>query len=151
MPPADGSLSAPGQGPVRSALDRLRDSYQAAPWPFKVLIVVAAPITVLAMLAFAPYAVWTSRRGGWATASAAMWGIVLVATQAHGQPLPHYALLALPVIAALAAHAGALGRRYVPCRTVAWVLLLALLPGIAAFRVVGNGHSLIGPALAWLL
>jgi len=155
MPPADGSLSAPGQGPARSALDRLRDSYQAAPWPFKVLIVVAAvvaaPITVLAMLAFAPYAVWTSRRGGWATASAAMWGIVLVATQAHGQPLPHYALLALPVIAALAAHAGALGRWYVPCRTVAWVLLLALLPGIAAFRIVGNGRSLIGPALAWLL
>jgi SpoVK/Ycf46/Vps4 family AAA+-type ATPase len=155
MPPADGSLSAPGQGPVRSALDRLRDSYQAAPWPFKVLIVVAAvvaaPITVLGMLAFAPYAVWTSRRGGWATAAAAMWGIVLVATQAPGRSLPHYALLVLPVLAALAAHAGALGRWYVPCRTVAWVLLLALLPGIAAFRIVGKGHSLIGPALAWLL
>src|SRR5262249_4649668 len=57
----------------------------------------------------------------------------------------------LPVIAALAAHAGALGRWYVPCRTVAWVLLPALLPGVAAFRIVGKGHSLIGPALAWLL
>jgi len=155
MPPADGSLSASGQGPVRSALDRLRDSYQAAPWPFKVLIVVAAlvaaPITLFLMLVFAPYAVWTSRRGGWATASVAMWGIVLVATQAHGQPFPHYALLGLPVIAAFAAHAGALGRWYVPCRTVAWVLLLALLPGVAAFRIVGKGHSLIGPAFAWLL
>src|SRR6266700_3447980 len=159
MPPADGSLSAPGQGPVRSALIRLRDSYDAAPLPVKALILVACgvlclpftAIVVLALLAFAPYAVWAGRREWWATASVGMWGIALVATQAHGDSLAHYALLVLPVLTALVAHAGALGRWFAPCRTVAWVLLLALLPGIAAFRIVGKGHSLIGPALAWLL
>src|SRR6266581_9432942 len=159
MPPADGSLSAPGQGPVRSTLIRLRDSYDAAPLPVKALILVACgvlclpftAIVVLALLAFAPYAVWAGRRDWWATASVGMWGIALVATQAHGDSLAHYALLVLPVLTALVAHAGALGRWFAPCRTVAWVLLLALLPGIAAFRIVGKGHSLIGPALAWLL
>jgi len=144
---------------VRSALIRLRDSYDAAPLPVKALILVACgvlclpftAIVVLALLAFAPYAVWAGRRDWWATASVGMWGIALVATQAHGDSLAHYALLVLPVLTALVAHAGALGRWFAPCRTVAWVLLLALLPGIAAFRIVGKGHSLIGPALAWLL
>ena len=40
MPPADGSLSAPGQGPVRSVLGRLRRSYDAAPLPVKALILI---------------------------------------------------------------------------------------------------------------
>ena len=159
MPPADGSLSAPGQGPVRSVVGRLRRSYDAAPLPVKALIVIIccvlcvpfAAVVMLAALVFAPYAVWTGRRDAWATASVALWGVVLVAAEAQGVSLPHYALLILPVVAAFAAHAGALGRWFAPCRTVAWVLLLALLPGIAAFRLVGKGHSLIGPALAWLL
>ena len=159
MPPADGSLSAPGQGPVRSALSRLRRSFDAAPPPVKILIVIACCIVcvpfaafgILAGLIFAPYAVWTGRRDGWATASVGLWGLILVTTQVHGDSAQHYALIALPVIAALLAHAGALGRWFAPCRTVAWVLLLALLPGIAAFRLIGKGHSLFGPALAWLL
>ncbi|HEX2318496.1 MAG TPA: AAA family ATPase [Streptosporangiaceae bacterium] len=159
MPPADGSLSAPGQGPVRSTLGRLRRSFDAAPLPIKILIVIAcciicvpfAAFGILAGLIFAPYAVWTGRRDGWATASVGLWGLVLVATQVHGDSLQHYSLLALPVIAALVAHAGALGRWFAPCRTVAWVLLLALLPGIAAFRLIGKGQSLFGPALAWML
>ena len=159
MPPADGSLSAPGQGPVRSALSRLRRTFDAAPAPVKILIVIACCIVcvpfaafgILAGLIFAPYAVWTGRRDGWATASVGLWGLILVTTQVHGDSAQHYALIALPVIAALLAHAGALGRWFAPCRTVAWVLLLALLPGIAAFRLIGKGHSLFGPALAWLL
>jgi len=107
MPPADGSLSAPGQGPVRGVLSRLRRSYDAAPLPVKALILIAgivvcvpfAAVLILGMLAFAPYAVWTGRRDGFATASAALWGMFLVATQAHGVGAPHYALLALPVAA----------------------------------------------------
>jgi len=159
MPPTDGSLSAPGQGPVRSVLSRLRHSYDAAPLPVKALILITccvvcvpfAGIVLLGMLIFAPYAVWTGRRDGWATVSVTLWGLVLVASQAHGAAAPRYALLALPVVAGLIAHAGALGLWFTPCRTVTWVLLLALLPGIAAFRSVGKGHSLFGPALAWLL
>src|SRR5215813_9943606 len=123
MPPTDGSLSAPGQGPVRSAMSRLRGSYAMAPLPVKVLILIAcclfsvpfAGFLILALLIFAPYAVWTGRRHIWATVSVTLWGIVLVATQARGSSFPHYALLALPVVAALAAHAGALGRWFAPC------------------------------------
>ena len=106
MPPADRPLPARGQGPVRGALGRLRGSYQAAPLPVKILIAIAsiaacipfAAVIVIWMLAFAPYAVWTGRTQWWATASATMWGIALVATQAHGHTSPHYALLALPVV-----------------------------------------------------
>src|SRR5262249_2347392 len=131
----------------------------AAPLPVKALILIAgcalfvpfAGIALLGMLVFAPYAVWTGRRDAWATVSVALWGLVLVTTQAHGAAAPHYELLALPVVAGLIAQAGALGRWFAPCRTVTWVLLLALLPGIAAYRLVGKGHSFFGPALAWLL
>src|SRR5262245_19927922 len=160
MPPTDGSLSAPGQGPVRSVLSRLRHSYDAAPLPVKALILIAgcapfvpfAGTAALGILVFAPYTGWTGRRDASATVSLALWGLVLVATQTHGAAVPHYELLALPVVAGLIAHAGALGRWFAPCRTVTWVLLLALLPGIAAYRLVGKGHSsFFGPALAWLL
>ncbi len=158
MPAADG-LPAPGQGPVRSAVSRLRRSYDAAPAPVKallvvVLIIACVPLAAVLMagaLVFAPYAVWTGRRDGWSTAAVALWGVALVATQAHGPAVPHYLLLVLPVAAALVAHAGALGRWYAPGRTAAWVLVLALLPGVAAFRLTGKGHPLFGPALAWLL
>jgi SpoVK/Ycf46/Vps4 family AAA+-type ATPase len=152
-------LPAPGQGPVRSALSRLRRSYDTAPAPVKALLIVVliiacvplAAVLLLAGLLFAPYAVWTGRRDGWSTAAVALWGVVLVAAQAHGPPFPHYALLALPVVAALVAHAGALGRWFAPCRTTAWVLVLALLPGVLAYRLTGKGHPVFGPALAWLL
>jgi hypothetical protein len=155
MPPADGSLSAPGQGPVRSTLSRLRRSFDAAPLPVKVLIVIACCIVcvpfaafgILAGLIFAPYAVWTGRRDGWATASAGLWGLVLVTTQVHGAPHGH-ALIALPVIAALLAHARA-GPvvRALPHSHLGD--LAGLLPGIAAFRLVGKGHSLsASPGLA---
>jgi len=94
---------------VRSVLSRLRHSYDAAPLPVKALILIAccalcvpfAGIALLGMLVFAPYAVWTGRRDGWATVSVALWGLVLVATQAHGAAAPHYALLVLPVVAFL--------------------------------------------------
>ncbi|HEX9064547.1 MAG TPA: AAA family ATPase [Streptosporangiaceae bacterium] len=158
MPAADG-MPAPGQGPVRGALSRLRRSYDAAPTPLKALLIVVlivacvpfAAVFAVGALVFAPYAVWTGRRDGWSTAAVALWGVVAVATQAHGHAFPHYALLVLPVAAALVAHAGALGRWFAPCRTAAWVLALALLPGIAAFRLTGKAHPLFGPALAWLL
>src|SRR5262247_1436983 len=85
MPPTDGSLSAPGQGPVRSAISRLRRSYAAAPLPVKVLILIAcclfcvpfAGFLILALLVFAPYAVWSGRRDFWDTASVTLWGLVL--------------------------------------------------------------------------
>jgi len=159
MPLIDAATPAPGQGPVQDALSRIRRTYTAAPPLIKILIVLAGcvlclPILTLVLfgaLVFAPYAVWTGRREVWATASVALWGVALVAAQAHGATAPRYLLLALPIVVAAAAHAGTLGRWRVPCRTVAWTLVLALLPGVVVFRLLERGQSLIGPALAWLI
>jgi hypothetical protein len=138
--------------PRRSAFTRIRGIYDEAPLPLKLLIVVFSCVLAFPVaLLLAPYALFSASRSIWATASVTLWGIALVSGLAHGDAGPRYALFALPVVAAFAAHAGSLGRRWAPCRTVAWVLLLALAPGIAAFRLVGRGHSLTGPLLAWLL
>jgi SpoVK/Ycf46/Vps4 family AAA+-type ATPase len=157
MPPSDAALSAPGQGqgPVRDAVTRIRRAYGNAPLPVKILIVIAcvicSPLTFFLALALAPYAVFTGNRSPWATASVALWGVALVAARTHGEAGPRYVMLLLPVAAALAAHAGTLGRRLAPCRTVTWVLALALPPGVIVFWAFGHGHSYIGPAVAWLI
>jgi len=155
MPPSDVPVSASGQRPGRSGLARIRGAYAAAPLPLRLLIAVtccliAFPVTLL----LAPYAVISGSRSIWATISVTLWGITAITVLAPGVSGPavgpHYALFVLPIAVAFAAHAGALGRWYVPCRTAAWALLLALLPGIAAFHLFG-GHSFIGAGLAWLL
>jgi SpoVK/Ycf46/Vps4 family AAA+-type ATPase len=152
MQPSDMAVSAPGQGPGRNGLNRLRRAYEAVPMPVKVLLLIVACVFFFPLaVVIAPYAVATGRREAWATASVSIWGVVLVAGLAHGAAGPHYALFALPVVAAFVAHAGALGRWFPPCRTVTWVLLFALLPGILTFRLLGHGQSFIGPGLAWLL
>ena len=145
-------MSASGRGPVRDRLDRFRRTYDAAPMPVKFLIVVVCcvvgfPIAII----FAPYAVISGSRSLWATVSVTIVGLALVSGLAHWITTPRYFLLVLPIAAAFAAHSGALGRWYVPCRTVAWILLLALLPGIGLFRLLDHGTSYIGPGLAWLV
>jgi SpoVK/Ycf46/Vps4 family AAA+-type ATPase len=145
-------LPAPSGGPVQRTLDRLRGTYAGLPLPLKILLVavcciVGFPVAIL----LAPYAVISGGRSIWATGSVAIVGIALVSALAHGAAAPHYALFFLPIAVAFAAHAGALGRCYAPCRTVAWVIPLALLPGIAVFRLLDGGTSFIGPGVAWFL
>src|SRR5260370_21500218 len=124
MPPTDGSLSAPGQGPVRSVLSRLRHSYDAAPLPVKALILIVSCVFFLPlMLGFAPYAVWAGRRGGLATAAVALWGRLLVATQARAAAAPHYARRVLPVGTGSLAPAAAPGPARAPCPPVTCLLL----------------------------
>ncbi len=152
MPPTDGSLSATGRGPVRDRLDRLRSNYDAAPLPLKLLIVavcciIGFPIAIV----LAPYAIISGSRSSWATGSVTIVGIALVSGLAHGAALPRYTLFVLPIVVAFISSVGALGRWYAPCRTVAWTLPLALLPGIAVFRLLDGGTSFIGPGVAWLL
>ena len=151
MPP-EGPGLAPGPAPGWGGLDRVKRTYQAAPAPLRVIIAITCcligfPVALL----FAPYAVVSASRSIWATTSVTLWGLLAVYVLAHGVSAPHTALVALPIAAAFAAHAGALGRWNVPCRTVAWTLTLALLPGIALFRLLGDGQSFIGPGFAWLL
>jgi SpoVK/Ycf46/Vps4 family AAA+-type ATPase len=154
MPPTDASLSAPGRGPGGGALDRLRRTYNEAPVPLKILIVtvcclVGAPIAIL----MAPYAIFSGSRSMWATASVTIVGLamVFVIARSGGVNGPHYTLVLLPIVTAFIAHAGALGRRFAPARTLAWVLGLALFPGLELFQLYHAGTSYIGPGLAWLL
>jgi SpoVK/Ycf46/Vps4 family AAA+-type ATPase len=152
MPPTDGSLSAPGRGPGRGAVDRIRRTYDDAPLALKILIVavccvVGFPIAIL----MAPYAIFSGSRSIWATGSVAVIGIAIVSILGRGAAGPHYTLFFLPIAVAFIAHLGALGRWSAPCRTVAWVLLLALLPGAAFFHYFHSGTSYMGPGLAWLL
>jgi SpoVK/Ycf46/Vps4 family AAA+-type ATPase len=152
MPPTDGSLAAPGGGPAREWLDRIRRGFDATPLPLRILIVaICCVVGFPVALILAPYAVISGNRSIWATGSVTVVGVALVSGLAHGNAAPHYTLFLLPVAAALIASLGALGRWYAPGRTVAWVILLALLPGIVAFRVLDSGRSFIGPAVAWVL
>jgi SpoVK/Ycf46/Vps4 family AAA+-type ATPase len=130
--------------------------------PLKILLIVAlcilAPplaaiglfVGLIAGLIYAPYALWTSRRGAAASLSVALWGIVLASALAHGSEWPRDVLLLLPLAVAGASHAGPLGRWLVPCRTVAWVLAWALPVGISVFRIWRH-FPYLGPAAAWLI
>src|ERR1700722_11797491 len=151
MPPKDGALSAVGRGPVRDRLARLRRPYDDAPLPLKLLIVAVCCIVGFPVaIVLAPYAIISGSRSSWATGSVTILGIAFVTGLAHGAAAPRYTLFLLPVVTAFIAHAGVLGRWYAPCRTVAWTVLLAVLPGIAVFRLIG-GKSFIAPGVAWLL
>jgi SpoVK/Ycf46/Vps4 family AAA+-type ATPase len=152
MPQALGSSSPAGRGPAREVVDRFRRSYESLPWPLKIIVVAVCCIVLFPVaIVLAPYAIISGHRSIWATGTITIVGIALGSGLAHGDTAPRYTLILLPVVVAFIAHAGALGRWYAPCRTVAWVILLALLPGIALFRLLDDGKSFIGPGLAWLL
>ncbi len=152
MPPSDGSLSGPGRRSAQDRLDRVRHTYSQAPAPLRVLIVVVCCVIGFPVaLVLSPYAIISGSRSIWATGSVTIVGLLEVSILAHGDAGPRLTLLLLPVVVAFVAHAGALGRRRVPCRTLAWTLLLGLLPGAVVFRYLDSGKSFIGPGLAWLL
>lgn len=122
------------------------------PLPVKILIVaVSCLIGLPVALILAPYALISASRSIWATASVVVWGLVAVGLEkVSSLSVPFYALWLLPIAVAFVAYAGALGRWFAPCRTVAWTLPFALLPGIVLWHLV-RSDPLIGPAFAWLL
>ncbi len=157
----DRSLSLPGWRMVRDGAARIRRVIYAAPLPVKILIVMAAiffspvvlSILLVASLAYAPFAVSAGRRSVLASLSVAVWGLLVITLIARddGNPhLPIVALALLPFAAVAAAHAGALGRWYVPCRTVAWTLIWALPAGSLAVRL-WRQQPYVGPAFGWLI
>jgi SpoVK/Ycf46/Vps4 family AAA+-type ATPase len=139
---------------VQGGLARIRQTAAAAPLPVKLLLIAAgillSPVLLFALLFYAPYALWVSDRSWLASAAVALWGIAIVAAQAHGQDGPRYLLLLLPVGMALAAHAGALSRGFIPCRTVALSLVWSLPVGVLVFRY-WHGQPYAGPAIGWLI
>ena len=59
-------------------------------------------------------------------------------------------MLLLPFVVALAAHARPLARWFVPCRTVAWVLVWSVPAGIIALKAAPD-QPFLGTIAAWLL
>ncbi len=150
--------SLPGRQAVRGWLTRVRQFAASVPLPVKVLLIalacVFAPalivIGLLAALLYAPYALFTGDRSGFASLSVALCGVAATAALAHGADEPRYLLLLLPWVVSAVARLGLLGRWPIPCRTAAWAMIWSLPIGIATFRL-WPGHGLFGPAAAWLI
>jgi SpoVK/Ycf46/Vps4 family AAA+-type ATPase len=153
-----GRQALPGRQAVAGWLARLRQFVAAAPLPVKIaLIAVAcilfaplATICLLVALAYAPYALWTGERSLMAAVSVAVWGVVIVAALAHGAGRPVYLLLILPVVVAVVANLGQLGRWRVPCRTAAWTLIWSLPVGLLMLRF-WRAQPFAGPGAAWFV
>ncbi len=153
----------PGRAAVQGWLSRLRQFMSAAPVPVKILLIIgiclfAGPLVsvgITAGLIYAPYALWAGARSAIATASVALWGLLVVAVVAArtaGSAEPRYLLLLLVPVVAMLAHLGVLGRWLVPCRTTAWVLLWSLSVGLLITTLqLWRSQPLLGPATAWLI
>jgi SpoVK/Ycf46/Vps4 family AAA+-type ATPase len=157
----DKPLSLPAWRTAQGGVARIRRAARAAPLPLKVLIVGAAiffspvvlSVLLVACLAYAPFAVSAGRRSVLASLSVAVWGvavITLIAREDGNPQIPLLALAVLPFATVAAAHAGALGRWYVPCRTVAWTLIWSLPVGSVALRL-WHQQPFIGPVFGWLI
>jgi SpoVK/Ycf46/Vps4 family AAA+-type ATPase len=162
MRPSEGSPSLPGWRTAQDGIARIRRMLSAAPLPVKIvliaILVIAFPVAVptacsillVSGLIYAPIAVASGRRSVAASLSVALWGIALVAVWSGRQQSWMPALLVLPLAVAAAAHAGSIGRWFVPCRTVAWTLLWALPLGLLA-SLFHAYRSVVASAIAWLM
>jgi len=138
---------------------RILHYYRQAPTWLKVTLVAAAVILfpatgsfiVVGTLIYAAVAVVQGRRTIGASVLLAAWGAaVFLALNNGGLTKWIYSLLLLPFVVALAAHARPLVRWFVPCRTVAWVLLWSVPISAAALKVLPH-QPLVGTIAAWLL
>ena len=154
MRTAPGSLSLPGKRFAQGAITRTRQGFSAAPLLIKILLLgalvfLAGPlfgILLVIAIIYAPFAVWAGHRSVLASLSVAAWGLAVIsASGLSGGYKPWiFPLLVLPFAVVAAAHTGALGRWFVPCRTTAWALgfalpvavILALVAIIWAWRVL---------------
>ena len=166
MRPDDGSL--PGRRMAQEGLARVRQAVLAAPLPVKILLVSALvlfivlsfslgarvwDVVVLVVLGCGPYALWRGRTSLAASMLVGLWGVVAilaVAAVTNRVGAGTVPLLLLPCAAVAAAHAPALSRRYVPCRTVALTMLWALPPGLLIWWLVPH-DQVISYAVSWLL
>src|SRR5260370_5475427 len=154
----EGTLSLPGLRVVAGGLVRIRRGFSVASLIVKILMVAAlvvfvravVGILVVAALVYAPFAVSAAHRSVVASLSVAVWGLAVVTGLSGGYKPWLALLLLLPFAVVAAAHAGSLGRWFVPCRTVAWALAWAVPVGILAWRLA-RSQPAIGPATGWLI
>jgi SpoVK/Ycf46/Vps4 family AAA+-type ATPase len=156
------SLSLPGWRIVQGGASRIRRAYSAAPLLIKLLMLVAllfvgptvlgiaVPVLLVAALVYAPIALSAGHRGLVASLSVAVWGLALVAGLSSGYTSWLAPLILLPFAVVAAAHTRVLSRWFVPCRTVAWVLIWALPPAMIFFRLA-KSQPATGPAVAWVV
>ena len=119
---------------------RLLHAHRRAPTWLKITVIAVAvlffPVTlgliILTALVYAVVSVVQGRRTAGASASVAVWGLVAFTALSNGNRSWLYSLLLLPFVVALAAHARPLARWFIPCRTVAWVLLWSVPAGVIA-------------------
>jgi SpoVK/Ycf46/Vps4 family AAA+-type ATPase len=153
----DGNRSAMRMATER--LERIRDGLRIAPLPLKVALVAAlivaggvvVAIVPLAALIYGPAAVWLGRRSLVASLAVAVCGLAVIVGLAHYTGAALLPLDLIPFAAVAAAHTRPLARSFVPCRTVAWVLLWSLPPAMLAWRIGGSHHQVISYAVGWLL
>jgi SpoVK/Ycf46/Vps4 family AAA+-type ATPase len=155
----DRSPSLPGSRMVQGGLTRIRRFFSAAPLIVKILLVVALiflspavlSIALVGGLIYAPFAVSAGHRSLVASLSVAVWGLALISgLSGHSNSSWAGLLLLLPFAVVAAAHAGPLGRWFVPCRTVAWTLGWALPIGIILLRFAPS-EGFAGIAVALLI
>ena len=136
---------------------RLLRAHRRAPTWLKVTVIAAAvlffPVTlgliILAALVYAVVSVVQGRRTAGASASVAVWGLVAFSAFSNGNRSWLFSLLLLPFVVALAAHARPLARWFVPCRTVAWVLVWSVPAGIIALKAAASSQAAIVPMNGW--
>jgi SpoVK/Ycf46/Vps4 family AAA+-type ATPase len=154
----DRSPSLPGWSIVQGGAARIRRGFSAAPLAAKVLLilvlVVLSPavlsVALVAGLIYAPFAVSAGHRGVAASLSVAIWGLALVSVVTKDSGSWSDLLLLLPFGVMAGAYAGALGRWFVPCRTVAWVLAWSLPIGLIIWRLA-RSEAAAGVGVAWLI
>jgi SpoVK/Ycf46/Vps4 family AAA+-type ATPase len=154
----EGHPSLPGLRFAAGGLVRIRQGFAAAPMIIKILLVAAlvlffpavVGLLVLAGLVYAPFALSGAHRSVMASLSVAVWGVALVSALSGGYQSWLALLLLLPFAVVAGAHRGSLGRWFVPCRTVAWVLLWAIPVGMLLWRLA-KSQPAIGPAAAWVI
>src|ERR1039457_1833573 len=136
-------------------VERVQQAMARAPFPRRIVILVAAVLFGCPVLA--PVAVVNKVRTRMASGYVAMAGVWLIYIFYLYGSKPSWpvrgALIALPVVVAVTAHFGKLGRWYVPCRTAALALVWPVLVSAVVLNQA-NGRRLltvVGVIAAWLL
>ncbi|MGH3232759.1 MAG: AAA family ATPase [Streptosporangiaceae bacterium] len=135
-------------------VERVQQATARARLPRRIVMVVCAVVFCCPVLA--PVAVVNKVRTRMASAYVAMvavWLIYIVYLYgARPSWAIRWALIALPVAVAVVAHVGTLRRWYVPCRTVAVVLVWPVLVVVALSQLnARNISTVVGVVAAWLL
>ena len=152
MLPNDRAQPAAREKP--NLVERVQQAIARAPLPRRILMVIGAVLFCCPVLA--PSALANKVRTRMASAyvaMAALWLIYIFAFYGHKVAwTTRWSLIALPVVVAVLAHVGTLRRWYVPCRTVAVVLIWPVIIAILLSQLTTQHvPALVGVIAAWVL